>query len=148
LITARLALEEGRQVLAVPGSIFSDGSQGPHQLIQQGAVPVINAQQIVEALSLPMLEGVSLIQNNSLNFEHVETSVQKKTVSNQPEHPLLALIPNQENCPQGILLDDIVLKSGQSIQHVQEQMIFFELEGNVVQLAGGRVVKCRPDRAS
>jgi len=52
LITARLALENGRDVLTVPGSIFNDLSQGPHLLIAQGATPITNSRELKEVLSL------------------------------------------------------------------------------------------------
>jgi len=52
LITARLALETGREVLAVPGSIFNELSQGPHILIAQGAVPITNATELRDVLNL------------------------------------------------------------------------------------------------
>lgn len=48
LITARLALEEGREVLAVPGSIFNELSAGPHLLITQGATPITNPKELSE----------------------------------------------------------------------------------------------------
>ncbi len=52
LITARLALEEGRDVLAVPGSIFNELSAGPHLLIAQGATPVTNSDELCQILNL------------------------------------------------------------------------------------------------
>jgi DNA protecting protein DprA len=48
LITARLALEGGREVLAVPGSIFNELSAGPHLLIAQGAIPVTSSAELNE----------------------------------------------------------------------------------------------------
>ena len=52
LITARLATEYNREVMAVPGSIFADGSAGPHQLIRDGATPVTSADHIKEIFGL------------------------------------------------------------------------------------------------
>ncbi|MEI6836128.1 MAG: DNA-processing protein DprA [Candidatus Falkowbacteria bacterium] len=52
LITARLALENGRDVLAVPGSIFNELSQGCHFLIAQGATPITSSPEIKDILDL------------------------------------------------------------------------------------------------
>lgn len=49
-ITARLATEYNRDVLAVPGSIFSENSVGCHALIREGATPITNTQDILQAL--------------------------------------------------------------------------------------------------
>lgn len=51
LITARLALENGRDVLAVPGSIFNDLSAGCHRLIAQGAFPIANIDDLRQSLT-------------------------------------------------------------------------------------------------
>lgn len=50
MITARLATEYNRDVLAVPGSIFSPNSKGTNKLIRLGATPVTSAQDVLEAL--------------------------------------------------------------------------------------------------
>lgn len=49
-MTARMALDAGREVLTVPGSIFSEHTWCPHDLIQQGATPVTSSADILEAL--------------------------------------------------------------------------------------------------
>lgn len=50
LITARLATEYNRDVLAVPGSVFSPNSKGTNRLIRQGATPITCAEDVLEAL--------------------------------------------------------------------------------------------------
>jgi DNA processing protein len=52
MITARLAVEYNRDVLAVPGSIFSIHSEGPRELIKQGAIPISSAVDITDALGI------------------------------------------------------------------------------------------------
>lgn len=55
LITASSALQQGREVFAVPGGIFSTASAGVNKLIQDGAHPVISAQDIIEQLNLHLV---------------------------------------------------------------------------------------------
>lgn len=50
LITARMALDYNRDVLVVPGSIFSTTSSGTNRLIRQGAIPITNSEELLEAL--------------------------------------------------------------------------------------------------
>ncbi len=52
LITARFALETGKDVYAVPGQIFSSASFGPHALIKEGAIPVTSAHDILDVYSI------------------------------------------------------------------------------------------------
>lgn len=59
LITARLATEYNRDVLALPGSIFNTTSQGPHMLIRLGATPIRDSDDILEALHLEQRESTS-----------------------------------------------------------------------------------------
>jgi DNA processing protein len=60
LITADFALEQGRDVLAVPGSVLSPASAGANSLLKQGAVPVTSASDILEVLGTPAAEIESL----------------------------------------------------------------------------------------
>lgn len=59
LITARLAVEAGREVMVVPGSILAEQSAGGHELIRQGATLVVSVEQVLEALGMPAATPVS-----------------------------------------------------------------------------------------
>ena len=52
LITADFAAEQGRDVFAVPGSIFNRGSQGTNRLIRDGARPVLSATEVLEDMNM------------------------------------------------------------------------------------------------
>ena len=56
LVTARLALDEGRDVMAVPGSVFSRMSAGPNGLLRAGAAPVLSAADVLGVLGLAALQ--------------------------------------------------------------------------------------------
>ncbi|MBU0722841.1 DNA-processing protein DprA [Patescibacteria group bacterium] len=57
LITARMAVDYNKTVLAVPGSIFSDNSKGTNQLITQGATPISTSDDVLLALGIPAREA-------------------------------------------------------------------------------------------
>lgn len=65
LITARMAVDYNRELLVVPGSIFSPTSRGCHQFLKLGATPVTSAADILEALNIAQIEAESKIANES-----------------------------------------------------------------------------------
>jgi len=62
LITARLTTEYNRELLCVPGSIFSEESKGTHQFLRLGATPVTSPEDILVALGIEKREGISSFQ--------------------------------------------------------------------------------------
>jgi len=69
LITARLAMEEGREVLAVPGNIFSKLSVGPNTLLRVGARPLLTPRDLFEAIGCePPAETTSSPEEGVLRF--------------------------------------------------------------------------------
>lgn len=110
LITARCALEENRDVFAIPGSIFSPTSQGPNKLIQQGARPVHSAQDILEELGI---DGTAAIRHHAAQSLGIDEAAVLNTIT--------------ESCT----VDDIRLKSGLSSGAVMASLSLLELKGLV-----------------
>ncbi|NQV93332.1 DNA-protecting protein DprA [Candidatus Kaiserbacteria bacterium] len=83
LITARLAMEYNRDVLTVPGSIFSGLSYGPHMLIKNGATPITESGDILEAF------GIKSTDEHSNLDTHKNLGENEKKVLQFLEHPML-----------------------------------------------------------
>jgi DNA processing protein len=107
LITADMALEQGREVMAVPGEITSAASAGTNGLIRQGAVPVTRALEILEALGLEA------------------GSATERPADAAHEAVLGALAAG------ATVIDDITCSSGLTASAVASALAALELEGRV-----------------
>lgn len=115
LITARLAIEAGRDVFAIPGSIHSPLARGCHQLIKQGAKLVDSANDVLDELRIAW-PGVSPILR----------------IDAPPDaDPLLAAIGFEP-----IALDELVARTGRSVADLATQLLELELSGHVSRLPG------------
>ncbi len=124
LITARFAAEQGRDVLAVPGSIFNRSSQGTNQLIREGARPVLSANDVLEELDM----GAVAEQAEArvlLPADETEALVLKH-VGTEPVH-----------------MDDVRQASGLPIATVSSTLALMELKGLVRQVGGMNYVRAR-----
>lgn len=83
LITAKIALEQNREVFAVPGNIFSPMSQGTNSLIAQGAIPITSADQILATLDLSTLNSYS---NKRYQGENDDERLVLSFLSKDPLH--------------------------------------------------------------
>ncbi len=84
LITSRLATEYNKDVLTVPGNIFSKTSEGPHALIRLGATPITKSEELIEALGFKNKNE----EPRNLELEYAECSDEEKkiiTLLNEPK---------------------------------------------------------------
>lgn len=117
LITARLALEQNRDVLAIPGSIHNPKSRGCHHLLQQGAKLVTSTQDVLDELKL--------------DYEYV--AAQKTQMALADENKNLVKCIGFEMAT----VDQIMLRSGLTIEKVVCELAELELQGLVKAMPGG-----------
>lgn len=127
LITAKMALDLNREVLAIPGSIHATQSHGCHALIRQGAKLVETAQDVLEELQLAPQQQVNLF-SDALD----PSDDQDMALCAPIEHPLLM---HMGFAP--VSLDALQARSGLDTASLQAQLLTLELDGNVGRLAGG-----------
>lgn len=128
LITARMALEQGREVFAIPGSIHNPQARGCHALIRQGAKLVETAADIIEELG-PLL--------GSLDNAAATPSSAADTADEPPlDADYLTLLKCLGHEP--VAADTLIQCSGLSAAVVSSMLLMLELEGHVVSVPGGR----------
>jgi DNA processing protein len=124
LVTARLAMEQNREVFAVPGSIKSMQSRGCHRLIREGAWLVETPEEVLEAVS--SLLGYQFSCTNELTPEVVPFS------GSAIEHQVLEAI-SYDSIPLDALLSNTRL----SLQQLTAALMQLELENQIMLRAGG-----------
>jgi DNA processing protein len=109
LITARLAMEYNREVLAVPGSIFSAQSKGTNGLIETGATPIHSAEDILDALGLDKKPD-NETQNSLFNtLSAQEKKIMEMLAEPQPRDALIRAMRNETH-KINILLTNLEIK--------------------------------------
>jgi len=137
LITARLAGEQGRDVMAMPGSIHNALSRGCHRLIKDGAALVETVEDVLETLGLTVLATHA----NSGAEPHDRMEIPGGRLDSGAEILLNALGFGPTD------LDRLVERTGLAAQSVISKLQLLELEGRVESLAGGRYSRTSPRRA-
>lgn len=127
MITARFATEQNREVFAVPGSIFSAQSKGPFGLIKDGATPVANAEDILEALNLSVA-GKQLDFGRAAPPESAEERALMAALGREPQH-----------------IDAVMRRSGLAAATVSGTLALLELKGLVRDVGGMQFVRVRED---
>lgn len=116
LITARSALEQGREVFAVPGPVFSPQSRGPHKLLREGAVLAESANDVLREIAPHLIAGRQESLPGPLRIEEAR------------------ILDCLGDTARGF--DDVVRASGLGLAQVGELLLALELRGLVRQLPG------------
>jgi DNA processing protein len=128
LITAQFAVDQGREVFAVPGSILSAQSRGTNRLIAQGAHPMLTARDLLDVLNLRRVTE--------------QREVRKILPGNEIEAKLLSVLTQDP-----LHMDDIRNQTGLPIERVSATLVMMELKGLVRQVGGMNYVAIRDEQA-
>lgn len=124
LITASLAVDQGREVFAVPGEAGASRSRGAHRLIRQGAKLVENVEDILEEIAPQLLHRGGAANPAPLTLPQNAGAEARK---------IFALLE-----AGSLQIDEVIERSGLVAQRVLEILLDLELQGYVQQLAGKR----------
>jgi len=134
LITAHQAMEQGREVFAIPGSIHNPQSRGCHKLIREGVRLVETGEDIVSDLG-------SLFATLT-----VDTPTHSAEIAAEPSSTMddeyLQLLEHMGWDP--VTADELIHRSGFSAESVSSMLLLLELQGHVSSASGGRFLRCHP----
>ena len=128
LHTARHAMEQGREVMAVPGQIDSLASEGSNDLIRDGATLIRNADDVLEALG-PLIEPVQ-------TAEKEEVRSPRELTLNDQERAVLNLVTTQPRS-----LDEVLREATIESSRVLATLTILEMKRMVKRLPGGMLVR-------
>ena len=133
LITARLAIDQGREVFAIPGSIHNPLSKGGHNLICNGAKLVETVEDILEELKLH-------IDPDSLNNHHAHVTNSEQESVLDPQHEKILNSMGHEP----ISIDTLIERSGLGVEVVSSILLILELNDQVSHHGNGIYMRRNP----
>ncbi|MGH8529870.1 MAG: DNA-processing protein DprA [Nevskiales bacterium] len=136
LITARLALEQGREVFAIPGSIHNPLAKGCHRLIREGAKLVESGQDIFEELGSAL--GPAFVPGPP-SVDNARPAQKAGRAEADVDYSRLLTALGHE--PQRV--DQLVEATGLTIAAVSSMLLILELQGQVAVAPGGAYVRNR-----
>jgi DNA processing protein len=128
LITAQFAIDQGREVLAVPGNILALQSKGTNRLIAQGAHPLLSVRDLLDVLNLTRVTE--------------QRQVRQVLPADETEAKLMSVLTHEP-----LHMDEIRNQTGLPIERVSATLVMMELKGMVRQVGGQNYVSVREEQA-
>lgn len=148
LITARLALEQGKDIFAIPGAPNDERASGPNKLIKEGAVLVENAEDILSVLSSSCQKKIKKESAFSLNNfaeknEFVPSLKTKKTdtelcAESEEKTKIIDYISFD-----GVYVDEVIRACGEDASLVALELLELEMSGVIIRLPGNKVARLK-----
>jgi DNA processing protein len=132
LITANYALQQGRDVFAVPGPIFSDQSDGTFHLLKNGAVPVKSGDDIIENIRTLKLSAISREVKERQEIRHT-MPVELLTQAERHLYECITQVPQR--------LDTLAEKANKAVAELFDILLNLELKGLIRQISGQQFVR-------
>lgn len=139
LITARLAMEQGRDVFAVPGPISTHHTAGCHKLIRDGAILIEGAEEVTTALLDSWRLNENSLRKTSCKAQSdtlLHSTAREPYSADSPGGRVLAAINEPDS-----LMDSVAERANLSLSEVSSIMLELEIAG-LVAINGGRVTRC------
>jgi DNA processing protein len=128
LITAQFAIDQGREVFAVPGNILALQSKGTNTLISQGAHPLLSVRDLLDVLNLTRVTE--------------QRESRRILPGNETETKLMSVLSQEP-----LHMDEIQIQTGLPIERVSATLVMMELKGLVRQVGGMNYVAVRDEQA-
>jgi DNA processing protein len=127
LITAQFAIDQGREVFAVPGNILAPQSKGTNRLIVQGAHPMLSVHDLLDLLNLTRVTE--------------QRYVRKVLPVDETESKLMSVLTHEP-----LHMDEIRSKTGLPIERVSATLVMMEFKGLVRQVGGLNYIAVRDEQ--
>ena len=158
MVSARIALEENRDVVVMPMDMDRPQAQGPLKLLKEGAIPVTEAEEIAQLLQVDWPKQEAAASINEAKADRVSEAVKEQPAPNQPTHtpppvetqaaeetalstndndPILHFLKSHPD--QTAHVDSILSQMNQPAAELLSELTFLELDGKILRLPGNQI---------